>query len=194
MPGLSHRLVQATLNAVLKRAIRSGLVAFSYPDPGGARLRDGSPKETPFTPTVDLVGHPSDALIQDIENGRLQNITLIDQRPQRRLGGNQYLIENEQRIGVKVAPNIPSTNRVASIVDAIKSRQKEYQKAKIKFIDPGGISRSVDYDIATGSPEQQNYVRSYKITGINPPLNESSVALVPFLVERMRVRVVAERT
>lgn len=194
VPGLSHRLVQATLNAVLKQAIRSESVTFSYPDPSGARLRDGSPKVTAFTPTVELIGHPSDALIQDIENGKLQNITLIDQRPKRQLGGNQYLIENEQRIGVKVAPNIPSTNRVTSIIAAIKSRKQDYQKAKIRFVDPGGVQRSIDYDIATGSPEQQNYVRSYKIMGINPPLDESSVALVPFLVERMRARVIAERT
>jgi hypothetical protein len=66
VPGLSHRLVQATLNAVLKQAIRTQRATFRYPDPSGARLRTGEPKTTEFTPIVELLGHPSPALIGDM--------------------------------------------------------------------------------------------------------------------------------
>jgi hypothetical protein len=192
--GLSHRLVQATLNAVLRQAINTDRAVFRYPDPGGARLRTGELKTTPFTPIVELLGHPSLALVQDIENGQLHDITLIDQRPQNQLGGNQYLIENEQRIKVKAAPNIPSHNRMQALIAAIQSRQADYQKAKVRFTDPAGIARTIDYDIATGTPEQQSYVQSYMVTDIDPPMDESAVSLVPFLGDVMQARVVAERT
>lgn len=192
--GLSHRLVQATLNAVLKQAVKTERATFTYPDPGGARHRNGELKTTPFMPTIELLGHPSLALTQDIENGQLHDITLIDQRPQNQLGGNQYLIENEHRMKVQVSRDLPRQNRVASIIAAIQSRRANYQKAKVRFTDPDGISRTIDYDIATGTPEQQSYVQSYMVTGINPPMDESSVSLVPFLGDAMQARVVADRT
>ena len=192
--GLSHRLVQATLNAVLKQAITTNRTSFSYPDPSGARLRTGEPKTTNFIPSIEMVGHPSPALIRDIEQGHLHDITLVDQRSQNQLGGNQYLVESERRIKVKAAANIPSQGRVRSLIAAMQTKQADYQKAKVRFTDPDGMSRTIDYDIATGTPEQQNYVQSYRVTGINPPMDESSVALVAFLADAMQARVVAERT
>jgi hypothetical protein len=193
VPGLSHRLVQATLNAVLKKAIQAQKDLFVYPDPGGARLRNGNPKTTPFTPTLELIGHPSASLIQHLEDGRLHDVRLIDQRPHSRLGGNQFLVESEKQIKIKVDPNIPSQNRVQNIISAIQSKQADYQKAKIRFTDPNGISRTIDYDIATGTPEQQIYIQSYRVTGINPPMDESSERIVPALGNNMMARVLAER-
>lgn len=194
VPGLSHRLVQATLNAVLKQSISNARAVFSYPDPGGARDRDGNPKTTNFIPSIEMVGHPSPALVNDIELGQLHDITLVDQRPQNQLGGNQYLVENERRLKVKAAPNMPSHGRVQSLIAAFQTRRADFQRAKVRFTDPDGINRTIDYDIATGTPEQQNYVRSYKVTGINPPMDESSVSLAPFLGAAMRARVMAERS
>lgn len=194
VPGLSHRLVQATLNAVLKQSISTERASFVYPDPGGARDRDGNPKTNRFIPSIEMVGHPSPALVNDIERGQLHDIILVDQRPQNQLGGNQYLVENERRLKVKAAPNIPSNGRVQSLIAAFQTRRADFQKAKVRFTDPDGISRTIDYDIATGTPEQQNYVRSYKVTGINPPMDESSVSLAPFLGAAMKTRVMAERS
>lgn len=191
--GLSHRLIQATLNSVLKQAVKTERANFRYPDPGGARLRTGEPKTTAFMPTVELLGHPSPTLIQDIEGGQLHDITLIDQRPQSLFGGSRYLVENEKRIKVKASTDFPRDNRVNAIIAAVQSRQMDYQKAKVRFTDPAGIDRTIDYDIATGTPEQQNYVRSYMVSGINPPMDESSIALASFLTDAMQARVIAER-
>lgn len=187
-------MVQATLNAVLKQSISTERASFVYPDPGGARDRDGNPKTNKFIPSIEMVGHPSPALVNDIERGQLHDIILVDQRPQNQLGGNQYLVENERRLKVKAAPNIPSNGRVQSLIAAFQTRRADFQKAKVRFTDPDGISRTIDYDIATGTPEQQNYVRSYKVTGINPPMDESSVSLAPFLGAAMKTRVMAERS
>lgn len=194
VPGLSHRLVQATLNAILKAAIRAQSNRFVYPDPGGARLRSGEPKTTPFTPAIELLGHPSPALLQDLEHGRLHDITLIDHSLRQPLGGNQYLIEKEQRMKIKVAPAMPSQNRVQQIIAAVQTRRADFQKARVRFTDPTGIRRTIDYDIATGTPEQQSYIHSYKVSGINPPMDESSERLAVFLAEAMKARVLADRT
>lgn len=194
VPGLSHRLVQATLNAVLKKAIHAKKDRFVYPDPNGARLRNGDPKTTAFTPTLELVGHPSTSLIQHLESGKLNDIRLIDQRPHSRLGGNQYLVESERQIKVKVDPNIPSQNRVQNLISAIQSKQTEYQTAKVRFTDPDGIPRTIDYDIATGTPEQQTYIQSYRVTAINPPMDESSEKIVSFIADAMKVRVIGDRS
>jgi hypothetical protein len=194
MPGISHRLVQAALNSIIKNAITSKKSTFNYPDPSGARLRSGDPKMHSFHPGIELIGHQSEALVQDIENGQLHNITLVDQRPQNQLGGNQYLIENEYNIRVKASPNIPSQNRMDALISAIQSRKVDYQKAKVRFTDPNGITRTIDYDIATGTPEQQIYVKSYIVSSINPPMDESSTNLVPFLTDAMQARLVSERT
>ena len=78
--------LKATLNAVLKQSISNARAVFSYPDPGGARDRDGNPKTTNFIPSIEMVGHPSPALVNDIELGQLHDITLVDQRPQNQLG------------------------------------------------------------------------------------------------------------
>ena len=193
VPGLSHRLVQATLNSVLKDAIKSDQAAFQYPDPNGARVRGGGPRMHSFFPTIELEGHPSEALIQDLENGEIENVTLVNSQTHNNLGGNQYMTEREQSLKVKVDRAMPRPGRVATMLNAFRPRQADFQTAKVRFKDPSGMSRTIDYDIATGTPEQQNYIQSYFVQGINPPMDESCVSLSPFLADAIRDRVIAER-
>ena len=194
VPGLSHNSIQATLNAILKAAIKSKSVAFVYPDPSGARNKNGDPKTSEFQPTVELIGHPSPALVDDLEKGQLHDIVLVDQRPSTPFNGSAYLTENEYRVRVKAQPNIPSQNRFKTLVSSLQTKKGEFQTARVRFKDPDGIERSVDIDIATGAFEQQSYIQSYRVTGIDPPMDESSLALVPFLTEEMQARVIKERS
>lgn len=194
VPGLSHRLVQSTLNAAIKAAIAGDANLFVYPDPAGARRRDGSPKVTPFIPTLELVGHPADHLLQDIENGHIHDITLVDQRVRGNLGGNRYLSEIEGRVRVKVDRNMPGAGRLSRIVAAAQSRVSDFQIARIRFRSPSGIDRTVECEISTGAIEQQSYIQSYRVSGISPPMDESSERLTLFLTEEMQSRVLSERS
>ena len=192
--GLSHRLIQATLNAVLRRAFTDNRAAFAYADPNGARVRGGGAKMHSFVPSVELEGHLSQALIHDLENGTIENVILVNSQTHNNLGGNQYLVESEQLIKVRVDKAIPSHGRMTTLLNAFRTRQTDFQTAKVRFKDPAGISRSVDYDIATGTPEQQNYIKSYVVENIKPPMDESCVNIATFLADAMKARVISERT
>ena len=192
--SISHAQVQALLNAILKKAISDGSAEFAYADPGGARRRNGDPKTTPFVPGIELTGHPSSALISDLEQGAFKGMTLIDRRPHNQLGGNQYLTEKERFLVVSAAPNMPSAGRFDSIIAAARAKRGDFQTARLRFVDPEGNPHAIDYDIASGTPEQQAYVQSYWVRNINPPMDDSSLTLVPFLANRMADRVVADRT
>ncbi len=194
VPGLSHRLVQATLNSVLKKSISTGQAVFQYPDPNGARVRGGGAKMHSFVPIIELAGHLSQALIQDLENGVIENVTLVASQAHNNLGGNQYMVESERSLKVKVDKAMPRQGRVNAMLAAFQTRQADFQTAKIRFKDPNGSPRSIDYDIATGTPEQQKYIKFYSVDGINPPMDESCVSLAPFLADAMKARVGAERT
>lgn len=193
VPGLSHRLVQATLNAVLKDAIREDHAVFQYPDPNGARVRGGGRKMHSHYPIVELEGHVSQALVRDIEDGEISDVVLVASQPRNNLGGNRYLVEKEKTLRVTVDSGLPRRNRVDAMIAAFQAKAG-FQTAKVRFKDPSGQTRTIDYDIATGSPEQQNYIRSYVIDGINPPMDESCVTLSPFLADAMKAHVIAERS
>lgn len=193
-PGISHRLVQAIFNSILKAAIKGKHATFVYPDPGGARVKGGGLKTTAFVPSIEMAGHPSPQLVHDLERGRITNISLINTAASGLLGGNRYLVQKEERIEVTVQPNLPRQGRVGQLVNAFQTRRRDFDKAIVRFTDPDGLPRSVKYDIDTGAPEQDKYVASYIVSGITPPMDESSVHLVPFLNTAMRTRVVAERS
>ncbi|MBB4091530.1 hypothetical protein HGG72_23290 [Ochrobactrum pecoris] len=194
VPGLSHRLVQAMLNAVLKKAITDRRAVFEYAGTNGARVRGGGAKMHSFVPSIELSGHLSQALIQDMENGIIENVTLVNSHAHNNLGGNQYLVESEKSIKIRVDRAIPSQGRVTTLLNAFRTRQADFHTAKVRFKDPSGVSRAIDYDIASGTPEQQNYIKSYFVKNIKPPMDESSVKLAPFLANAMKARVIAERT
>ena len=194
VPGVGHRQVQAHLNALAKRALAQGLIEFSYPDPGGARTRAGQPKMLGYVPSLELEGHPAASLIDDLEQGRFQGMTLIDRRPRNQLGGNQYLVERERYLTVGASANMPRQGRIGAIIAAAQTQRGEFQTARLRFKTPDGQDRTVDYDIASGTPEEQAYVQSYHVTNIDPPMDDSSLRLVPFLTGRMTAQVVAERT
>lgn len=192
--GISHQIVQSVLNAVLKKAIKSNSATFEYDDAAGARNKTGAVRRHTFTPTIELLGHPCKDLEGDIANGRVSEIVLVDQRPKAQLGGNKYLYEVEKSVKVKADPNLPRLDRVKEIIRAAKAKSSDYQQVRVRFKDTSGVSRMAEYDIATGNPDQQRYVRSYIIDGINPPMDESSPCLVQFLSGKMVEKVEKERT
>lgn len=194
VPRIGHRQVQAHLNALIKRAINNSLVDFSYADPGGARTRAGQPKMHDYVPSIEMEGHPAASVVNDLEHGHFQSMVLIDRTPRNQLGGNQYLVERERSLIIGASANIPRQGRLGAILAAARTQQGNFQTARLRFRDPNGNQRKMDYDIATGAPEQQEYIQSYHVQNINPPMDDSSLNLVPFLTQRMVDQVIADRT
>lgn len=194
VPGIGHRVVQSLLNKAIRNAIIGHHASFTYDDPAGARDRQGNLKTHAFQPLIELLGHPKDSLIQDLEQGTVSEITLIDGRPKGLLGGNQYLDEKEHRIKVSVSGGLPQNNRLASLLAAAQTRRASYQTAAIRFKDPAGHNRTIRFDLDTGNPEQQQYIASYDVVGIAPPMDDSSDTIVDRFADRMKERVVHDRS
>ncbi|WP_309621939.1 hypothetical protein [Novosphingobium sp.] len=194
VPAIGHRVVQALLNRAVSQATKNNLSFFSYDDPAGARDHQGSLKTHPFVPLIELLGHPHENLINDLEQGTVSQITLIDARPKGQLGGNQYLEEREHIVQVKVDSAMPAGNRLAGLIGAARTRRASFQTAAIRFKDPQGHNRTVKFDIDSGNPEQLQYLASYDISGVAPPLNDSSDHIVVRLADQIKRRIQSDRS
>ena len=177
----------------LRDAAKSDLPHFEYPDPAGAVLKDGSIKMHSYVPHLELRGHLSDDLERDLEEGTVSTLELIKTQPAQQLAGNQYLLEDRLSLKVRVEKTLPRNGRLASLIAAMRTRKGQYKEGRIQFIDPNGGSKSISYDLDTGTPLQQMYVKYYKVDNISPPLDESSEHIVTALAGRMAQRVISDR-
>ena len=183
--GLSHRLVQPVLNSLLREACKFDRTTFQYEDPAGARTRDGNPKRHTFTPRVELRGHPSTDLNADIERGEIQHLELVKDEAQSQLAGDPYLVESKMSLKVGVDKSIPSDGRVRRLIKAMQSKKTDFSKGRVSFRDPIGQTRTVDFDLDTGAPEQQRYIKSSVVDDIDPPLAQSTDLILPRLCDPM---------
>jgi hypothetical protein len=193
MAGISHRHVQPLLNTLIRHACHQDKYRFSYPDPAGARHRDGSEKRHPFQPKLELRGHTSDDLARDIERGQVNNLELVEAGAQGQFGGDQYLAEDSYSLSVKVDKNIPRQNRLDRILNAMRSRSATYGTGRIKFKDENDKTHTVSYNLQTGTPEQQMYVKSFVVRNINPPMALSSENIVSHFTDEIERRLKSER-
>lgn len=83
---------------------------------------------------------------------------------------------------------------MTALLNAFKTRGMSYQLAKVKFETEDGVPGMVEFNIATGSAEQERFVQSYFVDGIDPPMNDSCEKLADFLTARMAKRVAGDRT
>jgi hypothetical protein len=142
---------------------------------------------------VDLQGHLSEDLARDLDEGTLRQVELIKSAAHAPLGGDQYLVEEEHRLLVKPDKKLPPNDRLGRLKKAWSGKMKEFDKARITFMDRNERSHTVDVSLDKGAPEQQLYVRSAQFNAINPPLDQSSETIQPQLSDRMVHLLLQER-
>ncbi|MFC3084532.1 hypothetical protein [Tabrizicola soli] len=192
VPRIGHLVIQSTLNRVIREKCRTDKTVFQYADPGGAR-KDGSPKMNSFVPTVELQGHLSEDFVSDLENGVVGGIELLKHKTKTPLGGSAYIREEAQILKLSVDKSLPAGGRWSNILKPLQRMKIDYPTAKIRFIDPDKKARTVEIDVDTGTPTQQLYVKCYRVTGINPPLAQSSASLVRHLADMMNTKLKSVR-
>lgn len=197
VPGLSHRVIQALLNDLVRQACKDQgkgrgadkkPVLFSYDDPAGAR-RQG----TPFQPHVELRGHLAEELADDLDNGMLQKVELVKSRPRASLGGDQFLVETEYKLVVEPHKDMPPQGRLSRIIAAAACRKHDFDTARISFKDRNHRSHTVAVEIDHGTPEQELYVRSALVRDIDPPLDQSCDTIQGHFARRLVELLVRER-
>ena len=190
MPTISPYRVRSTLNDILRTLCSVSVSGrFTYEKPGGVK------KPVSFVPHIDLAGHPSDQFKRDIENGNINGLQLIAPATQRTLGQDQFLKVDESLLRVKVSRDIPVGQRLATILRDIKGESDNFPKTRI-HIQPerDGKSFHIDLDTETGNVISQAYVKSSRISAIDPLLEKAAPeAIVPHFEKLMKAKLIGAR-
>lgn len=185
MRHLSASSIQFLLNAILRKDHKVKPDRFTYPDPSGAKTKAGLVRRLPYLPLVDLGGHPSEMLIEEIENGIIRHLNFIQTREQQPFSDDPYLEEAEFQLKVTVKQSIPHEKRWERIVKAIKSKKAEFSHGRISFIDSNQATRNVEFDTENATIDNTQFVKFRVITKIDPPLAEGIAKIAEHLESRM---------
>lgn len=190
IPNVSSARIQSTLNTAIRSICKAQPGLFTYLGPGGGN------KQLEYVPHVQLGGHPSERFRQDIEAGTINGLKLLAPVPNQALGQGGYLTFNGLSADIGVSKAIPQGQKWNTIFAGIHARRVAYPKARI-FLQPesGGKSFHVDIDAQTGNIIGEAYVKSRRISPINPLLETSSAdAIVPHFAALMKALLIGERT
>lgn|GEM_PF-4047904 len=180
MPTVSAARVQSVLNWTIRRLCAIDSELFTFVRPGGSK------KAVSYVPHILLAGHPSDAFIKDIENGRINGMRLIKTEEKKSLGQKGYLKIKKYIAEVSVSKDIPQGERWSLLKKGAKMEKDKFPMARI-LVQPesGGKSFHVDIDSDTGALIGQAYTKSKRLTGFESMLHSSSPDVV---VQEFRIK------
>lgn len=176
---LDRNKIRRLLNTILHREYSVNANSFEYPNPAGQRDRDGNIRTERALPRIEFLGQPSASLVNDLQNGKLTGLTLIEATPRRQIGGKPYLHMAERKVSVDIDHGNLPANIFAGIQQALRFESATYPAANITLRLPGRQKTvSVKVDSATASPLSDLYIKSFDVTGITPLLSHSAIAVV----------------
>jgi len=130
--GLSRGLVSRLLRASLKNLYNNNNNTFLQPHPNGARDMNGNPKTIQYRPMVSFYGYPSNTFINQLNGGRLLEVTLIHSEQQTPMSGAPWLEAEESTIRFKPAVGMAQqvTNVWNSLLPRIQANAGKYENAR----------------------------------------------------------------
>ena len=193
--GVNSTIVLRLLQSILRELYRADENLFTCDDISGARDRNGAPKRIGFRPMLELRGLPSDQFISDLEEGTLEEIHLIEDKEATQFGAHPWLNQKESVVRLKAGVGVPGVAQLWGTLKQMFSAEakKGYKKAKIKFRRADGEADAVDVDAETGALLDQRYIKSKRISAIDPPLDECSDHIVNHFAVIINAEVVANR-
>jgi len=189
VPDFSEHRVRSILNTAI-RLLCKETDYFVYANVGGSK------KKTAFVPYLDFQGHASEALQEDLENGRINSLTLVDPDTDKVLGQGKFFSGVEKNMKVKMIRQPSKGQMLSTIMAVARSQAKDYSRIRISFQpEDGGPSTHVDLDATTGNLVSDGYVKTRHFGGIYPPITTSAVdRVVPHLISRMKHVLLKERS
>lgn len=192
--GLNYREIRRVLNYILHLQYTDDPSVFEIDDPRGRRTRDGKLRRVSHLPRIELLGHPSESLVSDLERGTLSGVVLIKTEPLTPLGRAPFLRKQETQLKLTVDHDSKPVEVWKSLKSAITGQAKDYPNAKISFKLPETKrSVTVKIDSETGTPTDDLYIRSVMLKGIAPRLASSSNTVVLHLVALALPHLLASR-
>lgn len=182
---LNATSIYRLLNRLIKDACEDDDMRFSYPDPGGAKTRLKEPKRHPYQPLVRLNGHPSATLIQDLESGRIRNIKLTKSQENTAFSDSDFLTEKGYELTLGIKADAEREGLFGRIMEALTQHKDTYTEGRIVFVDDEKNSHSVDFDLETGRPFAEEFIKHTTLRKIDPPLADASPTIVGHMENRM---------
>ena len=181
--SISTSFIDRLLNGIIRNEYHENKEAFTCEDQSGVRDKHGNPKIIGFRPKLEFVGHPSDYFIQEIEQGELTGITLVESLKQTQIGGRPYLKQKEKQLVISIDKNNLVKNLWNDLVGAMKSQSKDWKTARIRYKKPSGNITNITMETTTGNVLEDKFVRSIRITDIDPVLDNSAQNIVRHLAD-----------
>jgi hypothetical protein len=185
-PGLASGKVTRFLTFLFKFCAKVNPVAFLQAHPNGAVDVHGLPVMVRTRHVASLAGHPSDAFLNDIEQGTLGLIELIDKRHEN-LPWDTVGRTREVARSVKLKPGPAAGTNLDRIRDAAtRAFRDNYTEARIHFKTASKIGRSIVLETEHLNFAQESiFVKKEKLEGFVNPLPTSHEMIHQDIIGKM---------
>jgi hypothetical protein len=187
-PGLSGMTIGNLLSTFMRTAARLTPENFVQIHPDGSVDENGKPATYNVRFKFEVLGHPSEDFVNDLNRGALSSLELITSRVK---GGaiddSHYLVQSRASVVLKVSPQIQRPADLAGhVLDLITNKQKDYSTARLTFKIPNSQrEQSVEIDAETGIPEK--YIKRMVMNNFALPLEGSYANFNEEVVRRLLV-------
>lgn len=160
IPGFSKQKLRVVFNQLFKKVKNQHSEEFEMPHPDGSVDKSGNPRRIKFKILTDVVGVPSEKMINDIENGKIEEVELISRKKIEGWDDDGYIQEKRRRISISLTA--PPGNRIESLrklSGLAKQKHPDMERVRVKFSPPGLVeaSESAVYDINDEDPVDCEY-------------------------------------
>ncbi|TPG26544.1 hypothetical protein EAH83_01875 [Variovorax ginsengisoli] len=183
--GITIPRVLMVLKLLLKKAKIKEPELFKQPPLDGAVV-DGKPVMHDVNYWLDAEGHISDQLAEDLNKGSISEIELITKRHREEpFDQDAYLVNEESIVVLKVNKKHQGYKDKFKKITGLLEEQKDFEKARIRFVTAGGTTGNIDWDEENGISEQ--YLKKELIKNIQPPMESSYEVFRKDLLINMRL-------
>ena len=174
-PGLPSRRIENFLNQLFRSCVKCNRSNYLVAHPSGHVDKSGAPVMMVANHRAELVAFPSQEFVNDLNQGFLDSIEIIDTRQRGLLwdngGGTKEITRS---IMLKPVAEMAATNYQKMSDALVIASTQQFGTAKIKFRTQQGIPKTVDLLTASISlAEDSIYVKKEIIDGFSANLDSS---------------------
>lgn len=173
--GLTASGIGPYIAHIIRRCKKIYASQFRLTNPDGSVDKKGSPNLVHWNHDVELQGHPSNSFINDLEQGTLSGIELIDhEEVGSKWDENGFVNEKRKIIEMEVKKDLigDAWKTLNSVLG--NAKEKGLAQMRVKFVSPSGETKDALLSTDTGYlADDRKYVKKHKISSQNTPTTTS---------------------
>jgi hypothetical protein len=143
-------------------------------------IKNGKPETINIYYSIEIDGYISDEFQEDLQRGVFKEVVLISEEPAVQAVDSAFMT-TEKTETVKLGTS--KTINFSNLKALVKSKSKDFSKARVRFKHPNGTDRDIEVDTEDFNPT--HYVKRAKIESIED-LKSSYIKLDSNLIGLMR--------